>query len=306
MVGLALVTTRRARRNVLVSSNQLHVHTTGDPNWDRLTIEYNGLLVHKRAFQEIATSCLAHLLAQRDLCDELYLDGATPNWRDIAGNLDTDVLVRKASVCPFVDLRKIEGASFIDQLSSNTRHQVRRSQKLYGAIETEIADDLMAARRIWKELRNLHQSYWHAQGQEGAFDAAIFEPFHQRLINEHLGAGSVQLIRVSGNQGTIGCLYNFVHRGRVYAYQSGFRYSRDKRLKPGLVSHTEAIALNRPLGHLVYDFLAGDAQYKRSLSNSSNKLLWLVLQRRRAVFWLENRLRDLKARLLSAGPDHEP
>ena len=92
-----------------------------------------------------------------------------------------------------------------------------------------------------------------------------------------------------------------MHRGRVYAYQSGFRYSQDNRLKPGLVSHLEAIELNRRLGHEAYDFLAGDARYKRSLSNKSNELLWLVLQRRRMDFWLENRLRDLKARTLSAG-----
>jgi len=273
---------------------------------DRLTIEYNGLLTHRRAPQEIATNCLDYLFAQQKLCDELYLDGVTPFWRDVSTKLAGHVLERKISVCPYVDLRMMEGESFFDRLGPNTRHQIRRSQKLYGAIEIQIADDLTAARRIWDELRNLHQDYWHSQGEEGAFDAAIFEPFHQRLITEHLAAGRVQLIRISGSQETIGCLYNLVHRGRVYAYQSGFRYSQDNRLKPGLVSHMEAIELNRRLGYQVYDFLAGDARYKRSLSNNSNELLWLVLQRRTGALRLENRLRDLKARLLSAGPDHEP
>ena len=258
-VGLALVTPRNIRRNVFVDSHQLHMHTTGDPRCDRLAIEYNGLLVGKRAFREIAISCLAHLFAQQGLCDELLLDGVMPFWRDIAANLDARVLLRKTSVCPYVDFRMIEGESFFDRLGPNTRHQIRRSQRLYGAIETQVADDLTAARRIWDELRDLHQDYWHDQGQEGAFDATIFEPFHQRLIGEHLEAGRVQLIRIIGSQGTIGCLYNFVHRGRVYAYQSGFRFSQDNRLKPGLVSHLEAIQLNRRLGHEAYDFLAGDA-----------------------------------------------
>ena len=101
-----------------------------------------------------------------------------------------------------------------------------------------------------------------------------------------------------GSKGTIGCLYNFVHRGRVYAYQSGFHASRDNRLKPGLVSHFKAIELNYRLGNRTYDFLAGDARYKRSLSNASNQLLWLVAQRPKFAFWAENRLRDLKNMIL--------
>ncbi len=305
LVGLSIWTPCRVRRHGVVNSRQLHLHTTGDPTADRLTIEYNGLLTHRRAPQEIATNCLDYLFAQQKLCDELYLDGVAPFWRDVSTKLADHVLERKISVCPYVDLRMIEGESFFDRLGPNTRHQIRRSQKLYGTIEIQIADDLMAARRIWDELRDLHQDYWHGQEKEGAFDAAIFEPFHQRLISEHFAAGRVQLIRVAGSQGTIGCLYNFVHRGHVYAYQSGFRYSQDNRLKPGLVSHMEAIEFNRRLGHEAYDFLAGDARYKRSLSNNSNELLWLVLQRRRMVFWLENRLRDLKARTLSAGSNRE-
>ncbi len=306
LVALSIWTPRRVRRHGVVNSRQLHLHTTGDPTADRLTIEYNGLLTHRRAPQEIATNCLDYLFAEQELCDELYLDGMAPFWRDVSTKLAGHVLERKISVCPYVDLRMMEGETFFDRLGPNTRHQIRRSQKLYGAIEIQIADDLTAARRIWDELRNLHQDYWHSQGEAGAFDAAIFEPFHQRLITEHLAAGRVQLIRISGSQGTIGCLYNFVHRGRVYAYQSGFRYSQDNRLKPGLVSHVEAIEFNRRLGHEAYDFLAGDARYKRSLSNNSNELLWLVLQRRTGALRLENRLRDLKARLLSACPDREP
>ena len=55
-----------------------------------------------------------------------------------------------------------------------------------------------------------------------------------------------------------GYLYNFVHRGWVAAYQSGFDFGDDAdRLRPGLVSHALAIEHYRRAGVRVYDFLGG-------------------------------------------------
>jgi len=39
----------------------------------------------------------------------------------------------------------------------------------------------------------------------------------------------------------VGILYNYVVQRKVVFYQSGFTYSIDNRVKPGLVMHTEAI-----------------------------------------------------------------
>ena len=277
------------------------MQTTGDPDLDGLAIEYNGILVHQQAPRETATACLAYLFQRKDLCDELYLDGVDPHWKDMAACLAGTVQVRKSEVCPYLDLRAVGGGPVLDHLSRNTRHQIKRSRKLYGNIQIEAAADITDAERIWGELRALHQDYWHGKGQRSAFDNTGFDPFHERLIRQHLQTGKIQLLRVTGDRETIGCLYGFVHRGCVYAYQSGFRASSDNRTKPGLVCHSEAIELNRRLGAKIYDFLAGDARYKRSLSNTSNELLWLVIQRARAVFWLENRLKQLKRLTFSRG-----
>ena len=40
-----------------------------------------------------------------------------------------------------------------------------------------------------------------------------------------------------------------------------------------------------------YDFLAGEARYKRSLSNDQKRLIWLKLQKRSLLFKLEKILR---------------
>jgi CelD/BcsL family acetyltransferase involved in cellulose biosynthesis len=74
----------------------------------------------------------------------------------------------------------------------------------------------------------------------------------------------------------VGILYNYVVQRKVFFYQSGFTYLSDNRVKPGLVTHTEAI--NYYLGRSLdeYDFLAGDSQYKQSLSNAERHMQWLT------------------------------
>jgi CelD/BcsL family acetyltransferase involved in cellulose biosynthesis len=74
---------------------------------------------------------------------------------------------------------------------------------------------------------------------------------------------------------TIGILYNFAYMGRVSAYQSGFVYrDADRAAKPGLTCHHAAInyALEKAMD--IYDFLAGDDRYKRSLADRTQRLTW--------------------------------
>jgi CelD/BcsL family acetyltransferase involved in cellulose biosynthesis len=123
--------------------------------------------------------------------------------------------------------------------------------------------------------------------------------FHRTLIRQAFAKGSIQLLRVAAGEETIGILYNFVKNGKIYFFQSGFRYGSDKHLKPGLVTH--ALAINHYLnaGFNDYDFLAGDAQYKRSLAKDCRQMAWVVFQRPRVKFVVIERLRAIKRRLRS-------
>lgn len=50
-------------------------------------------------------------------------------------------------------------------------------------------------------------------------------------------------------------------------------------MKPGLLAHALAIQYYAENGRAEYDFLAGDSQYKRSLTSQSRPLNWSVLYR---------------------------
>ena len=129
----------------------------------------------------------------------------------------------------------------------------------------------------------------------------MFEDFHRTLIRDRFAAGEIQLLRVAAGGAPIGYLYNFVHDGHVYAYQSGFRYDDDPKLKPGLVTHAMAIEHNLRAGARVYDFMAGEGQHKASLGTGSSELFWLVLQRDRLRFRVEDGLRKVKQRMRRKG-----
>jgi CelD/BcsL family acetyltransferase involved in cellulose biosynthesis len=130
-----------------------------------------------------------------------------------------------------------------------------------------------------------------SRGTLGAFSYPFFETFHTALIQHHFDEGVIQLLRVKAGQQTVGVLYNFIHSNEVLVYQTGSNYvlveSKNKQ-SPGLLTHTLAVEQNNMLGYRRYDFLAGDALYKRVLSNGSEQLWWGTVQRGRIKFRLEN------------------
>lgn len=131
-------------------------------------------------------------------------------------------------------------------------------------------------------------------------DHPFFERFHSELIDKHFDEGVVQIIRVRAGSTTIGALYNFLHDKTVSVYQTGFNYSHvqsPNKESPGLLTHAMAIERNCRLGYRRYDLLAGDSQYKKALSNSSEELWWGHIQRCRFRFYIEKKLQYMWRRL---------
>ena len=66
---------------------------------------------------------------------------------------------------------------------------------------------------------------------------------------------------------------------------------------PGYVTHALAIDYNKSKGMQVYDLLHGDSLYKKLLCNQEQELYWLVIQRKRIRFLLEDIARILIRKL---------
>ena len=191
------------------------------------------------------------------------------------------VLTRRSQASPFVDLAAIRrsGGDYLAGRSANTRQQIRRSDRFYernGPIKLERAGSVSSAHAMLDRMAALHQAVWEARGKSGSFSVPFFRRFHDALIEAGVPRGEVALLEISCGETTIGLLYNFIWKGRMSAYQSGFVYQPDEaQAKPGLTCHHLAIRAALDQGLDVYDFLAGDDRYKRSLANQSQPQFWV-------------------------------
>lgn len=288
-VGVGCLGHRQLLRRRVIPTRSLHLNTTGVQRLDDLIIEYNGLAGSEPSLD-------AFLAALPEPWDEVVLPGIRES--SFGSGLATlgdrwRVEIERTSPVYHVDLAAVRKDGYLAQLSSSTRSQVRRAQKAAGAIEVEIARTAAHAIEIYEELCALHIAQWRARGKPGAFADAWLDRFHRRLIATRFDAGEIQLVRVRTGAATLGCLYNFVYRGRVLQYQTGLRGSEEGKDKPGYVCHTAAIEHCAAAGLEVYDFLAGDHRYKKSLSTGNDTLLWCKVQRPRWRFALEDKLLEL-------------
>lgn len=302
LVLTALLVRSRTRAMRVWPLRALRLHTTGDPGQDVITIEYNGFLVAREWQGRAETAALAFLTGRGAGCDELHLRNVPDT---LAPLLPPGLLVQEAARKPSwrVDLDAVRsgGRPYLDGLSANTRQQIRRSLRLYegrdGPLTATRAPSVAEASTFLAGLKELHQPYWEARGEKGAFGHPFFVRFLERLVERALPAEAIELVRIGSADKAIGYLVNFRYHGGVYAYLSGFRYEADAKLKPGLVSHALCIETHVLEGAGIYDFMAGENRYKASLGQPGPDMLYLVARPQSLPARLELAARAVKHRL---------
>lgn len=290
-LGCLLVRSTFARQGIF-RGRSLAIHETGDWAYDSLYVEYNGFVGRHDA----AAQVLPLLWSLPHPWHEIEFSGLDahgfPGEQLMQESGPFEVVVTQQRDAHYINLNAVRAKKdYLALLSSNTRSQIRRSERLYaethGAVTVEIAQDLTQAREFYEEMLDLHQRSWEQRGQESHFLRPWIQEFHKRLIVERFASGEIQLVRVRAGEYTIGCLYNFVYSGRVYFYQGGLVQEYDNKLKPGMVSHAAAIQHCAGLGLAEYDFLAGLEQYKERMGTDRRTLVWARVQRPLLRFKME-------------------
>jgi len=271
-------------RQGIFRGRALALHETGNWDYDSLYVEYNGFV----GKAEKAPAVLPLLGSLPEPWHEIELSGvdieAFPGREILEESGPFNVQILQQRHAHFIDLEAVRAKKdYLSLLSANTRSQIRRSERLYadthGPIQFEVAQDLQQAREIYDEMVDMHVRSWHQRDRESHFVRPWIQQFHQRLIVQRFPYGEIQLIRVKAGAHTIGCLYNFVHQGRVYFYQGGLAQEFDNKFKPGMVCHAAAVQYCAAQGLNDYDFLAGSEQYKERMSTGKRTIAWLRVQR---------------------------
>ena len=301
MCGIALIFRTDQWRHGWLLSKGLFLNETGVPTLDALTVEYNGILCDSAEAPDLTVKAFSYLKKALHGWDEFVLSGIDNPTAAAFQNSEDFVNIASLQPCHYVDLSEIrgEGTDYIDCLSRNTRSQLRRAMRRYekrGALSAVSASTVEQALEFFEEMRILHQNYWQSRGQPGAFAKPTFEAFHSDFIKSQFSAKRIEMLRITAGEYPIGYLYNIVHRGRVHNYQSGFVYEKDSAMKPGIVSHYLAIERNLGGPALIYDFMAGNGQHKKSLGTASQEMVWLIVSQPRLKYRLERGMRKLKQR----------
>jgi len=315
VVALAVFSESKIRRHGVFSSTVMALHEYSMPGLN-MVIEYNGLLIDKQLdAKTIQQDVIRFLVLEAPDWEELQVSGVLVDSAFVDAlflqGVNLKPLVVGESEARRVNLEKIReaGDNYLSTLTKKTRYKIRQYIKEYqncGELSVNKAESLDVAFHYFEELKKSHQSYWIKKGQAGSFSNKNWENFHHDIIKSAFSDGGIQLLRISAGTTIVGYLYNLVWEGHVYMIQSGFNYTNDKNDKayhPGYVCLTLAIEYNVKMGHRVFDFLAGENQYKKSLSNEGVKLQWVMLQRKKMKFWVEDLLRLGKRKVLGQSSD---
>lgn len=305
-IGLGVTVRGNAPVLKLFHLPQITLNATGEPGLDRIAIEYNGFLAASGQAEKVTRLGLEWLLLDGVPNQSLLLPGIDELVTNVAISLAHDhkrmVTWMNRAPAPYADLTRIRNGSmdYLSCLSRNTRQMIRRSLRYYesfGPLRYHCAGSLEEALDMLEELAQAHQKYWRSRRRPGAFAEPFFRRFHETLIRSAFANGHIELARISAGDRIIGYLYNFLWRGGVFTYQSGFNYDGNTAAKPGYVSHYLAILHALQRGYNIYDFMAGGAQHKFSLSTDQKNLDWLQLSKPVLPVRLESVIRELLANI---------
>lgn len=308
LVAAGICVATRHRRFGLMPVKALHLNSTGEPAHDCIAAEYGNLIAVHGHEASAWSEALHFLRSANPAWEEFTVEGARPMLLEAWTSMGLPHRIIRRDHAHFVSLERVRAAEdgkFLTLLPSRARSRIkstrRQIESRLGPVTLRISSTVDEALGFFGELKQLHQAHWKRRGAEGAFSHSFFELFHRRLIADSFGDGSIQLARFTAGDTVLGYIYNFVHQGHVYFYQSGLNYEATTRAEsPGLMLHAMMIDMNAERGHQVYDLLAGDSQYKKTLATGSEELCWFALQQPRPKFQLERWARALagKARSL--------
>jgi CelD/BcsL family acetyltransferase involved in cellulose biosynthesis len=277
---------------MVIPVNVLSLHETGTAGLDRLAIEYNGFLVDNSAPADLPARMLrqvAHWSSRKSLAhewDEFCLSGVRAPWltamRDsgLATTIDRSEPVIGIALDPA--WRRDE---LLRRLGRSTRGQIKRSLNTLakrGSVEIVCADGVETAHDYLARLAELNVERWRHASLRSPYESRRFLEFHRALIARALPRGEVELLALAVAGNPIGYAYNFLWHRAAHHYASGIAADPDRRLKLGYTFHLLLAERYGERGYALYDLMAGDAQYKRSLGKQHDTLYWIRGQRDRA------------------------
>jgi len=296
VVAIGLFTRSKQVRHGFISSQQYRLHQMGDSLLDQIWMEYNDFICIDRHRVAAVNACLQCLQKSEEKWDEIILSMISTSRATDIRKVIVDSRILLTNPCYSKNLDSIDGDNpqYLATLNANTRYQINRSIRLYrelhGEINYTLAQDVDEALALFHEAGRYHLSRW----QDSGFNNKEFISFHENLIRSSIENNAINLMRVCAGDTTIAILYFHLVGRDVYFYLQGINYEENTKLKPGLVAHAAATQYYLDKGMRKYDYMGGYSQYKCQLSNQTEDLVTLCIQKPSLQFSVENVGRKVK------------
>jgi hypothetical protein len=270
-VGLALFGVKSKKVFFGLSFNQYFLHKSGSTKEDQTWIEHNTFLLHKDFEQQLANE-ICRELTKIEQIDDIKIGLSTPHFVDTLGFAGFTLRTELSSPGYIANLNGfITLDDYLASLSKNTRSHVKRSIKLLNEqspLRLVFASNATEKNIILKNIVDLHRIKWRTTVYGSGFDNPCFYQFHQALIQDEQSSQHCRLYTLYQDDIALGHVYILTQGDRWSFYLSALNFNPDNRIKVGLVIHSLVIEQAIKEGVTIYDFLAGEAQYKNSLSNA--------------------------------------
>ena len=304
-VALCFFTVCEVRRlNGLLSSKQVQINEYLS-NKNNMVIQYNGLLAEENNQAFAWDSLVEGLLKSNIRWDELAVSSVkykTMCHAKKAANKLTHK-VDKEHFTWRVELSHECGnvESLLTKFKNKSRQQLRQSIKAfkaeYGDISFHVATSVDEALDYFKKMEAFHTSRWNEVGKSGSFANEKWVSFHRGIITTGFPRDQVLLMEVRSGDLVLGYLYGHLYNDTAYMQQTGFLVTQDNRLRPGYMSHLQAMIFSAKNSIKYYDFLPDDENsYKKFFTEPGDAVYWVRFQRHRIKFFVEELARKMLAR----------
>lgn len=296
ILGMCLLTEGVGQHDGPFAVKTLHVGTAGEPDQESVCVEYNQLLTADEHQPAFARQLMA-AVAEHESCECFVLDGMSSDHANAFIALKAPSDVRQVT-CHYCDLDAIRNSAPdpCQLFGVSTRSNLRRSLRELGRVELDWADQTDVALNYYDEMIGYHRQRWNASGKPGVFSSSRFTAFHRDLITTLVPQGRALMVRARQESRILGILYILIENNRLLYYQAGLPEHQSK-LSLGNVTQYLTMLEAARRGYAAFDFMAGDAQYKRVLSTHHNTLFWARWRKPSVKFLVLDGLRSIKTYL---------
>ena len=302
VVGLGFFVEVTRKAFGFIPIKQWWLHRSGVKEQDQIWIEYNDFLLAKPHDKVIRKQMVRAVTSYNSPPEEVVIGLAS---EDVSACFTREfnkagfIIEKLSKVGGYLtQLPKSTNDYLFKLISKNTRIQLSRSKKLLeyqGKLNFDVFSNSEKLAELLPKIAKIHIKRWRYTLEGSGFSNPSFYKFLKMMVSKNLDR-NIEVAVLSLNGEELGYLINFNYKGKIYFYLSALEKNTDNRIKIGLTLHCEAILYYIREGIDFYDFLGGDARYKKSLSNQKYNLVMNNYYRGTSYLKLERILKSLKGK----------